>query len=71
MRRLPLGTLDRFLDARVLAENAERVLDLIDRRVTERVPAALPDQRRPGCAPPLWTRVIVPRSPSPNCWTRA
>ena len=37
---LPLDTLDPFLDARVLAEERERVLDLIDRRVTERVPAA-------------------------------
>ena len=37
---LPLDTLEPFLDARVLSEERNRVLELIDRRVTERVPAA-------------------------------
>lgn len=62
---LPPDTLDPFLDARVLAEERGRVLDLLDRRVTERVPA-------PYLTNEAWLRgrrfyvdkrVIVPRSP--------
>lgn len=62
---LPLDTLDPFLDARVLSSERERVLDLIDRRVTDRLPA-------PYLTHEAWLRghrfyvdqrVIVPRSP--------
>jgi len=62
---LPLDTLDPFLDARVLREERERVLDLIERRVAERLPA-------PYLTNEAWLRghrfyvdqrVIVPRSP--------
>lgn len=62
---LPLDTLEPFLDARVLPNERERVLDLIDRRVAERVPA-------PYLTHEAWLRghrfyvdqrVIVPRSP--------
>ena len=70
---LPLGTLDPFLDARVLAEERERVLDLIDRRVTERVPAAyLTNEAWLRGHRFMWTRASSCRArPSPNCWTRA
>src|SRR3546814_12822875 len=37
---LPLDTLDPFLDARVLPDERARVLDLFDRRVAQRLPAA-------------------------------
>jgi len=37
---LPLDRLEPFLDARLLPEEVERVLAVIERRVTERVPAA-------------------------------
>lgn len=62
---LPLDTLDPFLDARVLAEERERVLDLIDRRVTERVPAAYLTNEAwlRGHRFYVDARVIVPRSP--------
>jgi ribosomal protein L3 glutamine methyltransferase len=62
---LPPDTLDPFLDARVLPEERERVLALLDRRVTERMPA-------PYLTNEAWlrgrrfyvdNRVIVPRSP--------
>jgi len=62
---LPPDTLDPFLEARVTADERTRVLSLIDRRVTERVPAAY-------LANEAWLsghrfyvdqRVIVPRSP--------
>jgi len=62
---LPLDTLDPFLDARVLGAERERVLALLDRRITERVPA-------PYLTGEAWLRghrfyvdkrVIVPRSP--------
>ena len=62
---LPLDTLEPFLDARVLSGERERVLELLDRRVTERVPA-------PYLTHEAWLRghrfyvdqrVIVPRSP--------
>ncbi|WP_144633444.1 50S ribosomal protein L3 N(5)-glutamine methyltransferase [Bordetella genomosp. 13] len=62
---LPLDTLEPFLDARVLPNERERVLGLIDRRVADRVPA-------PYLTNEAWlrghrfyvdARVIVPRSP--------
>jgi ribosomal protein L3 glutamine methyltransferase len=62
---LPLDTLNPFLDARVLPEEREQVLALLDRRVRERVPA-------PYLTNEAWlrgrrfyvdNRVIVPRSP--------
>lgn len=37
---LPLDTLDPFLDARLLDDEIRSVLDIIERRTTERVPAA-------------------------------
>ncbi|MEO9121538.1 MAG: 50S ribosomal protein L3 N(5)-glutamine methyltransferase, partial [Burkholderiaceae bacterium] len=37
---LPLDTLDPFLDAHVLPRERERFLKLVDRRMTERLPAA-------------------------------
>ena len=70
---LAAGHAGSFLDARVLAEERERVLDLIDRRVTERVPAAYLTNEA-GCAATasMWTRASSCRArPSPNCWTRA
>ncbi|MGE8614170.1 MAG: 50S ribosomal protein L3 N(5)-glutamine methyltransferase [Achromobacter veterisilvae] len=62
---LPLDTLDPFLDARVLGEERDRVLDLIDRRVTERVPAAYLTNEAwlRGHRFYVDERVIVPRSP--------
>jgi ribosomal protein L3 glutamine methyltransferase len=62
---LPLDTLDPFLDARVLGEERDRVLDLIDRRVTERVPAAYLTHEAwlRGHRFYVDERVIVPRSP--------
>lgn len=62
---LPLDTLDPFLDARVLREERMRVLDLIDRRVTQRVPAAYLTQQAwlRGHRFYVDSRVIVPRSP--------
>ncbi|WP_338764704.1 50S ribosomal protein L3 N(5)-glutamine methyltransferase [Massilia sp. METH4] len=38
--KLPLDKLDPFLDARLLPEEIQRVLDVIERRATERIPAA-------------------------------
>jgi ribosomal protein L3 glutamine methyltransferase len=38
--RLPLDKLDPFLDARLLPEEVDQLLRVIERRVTERVPAA-------------------------------
>lgn len=62
---LPLDTLDPFLDARVLDEERSRVLDLIDRRVTERVPTAYLTREAwlRGHRFYVDARVIVPRSP--------
>ena len=62
---LPLDTLEPFLDARVLDEERNRVLDLIDRRVTERVPAAYLTNEAwlRGHRFYVDARVIVPRSP--------
>jgi len=62
---LPPDTLDPFMDARVLREECERVLELVDRRVKERLPAAYLTNE-------AWLQghrffidelVIVPRSP--------
>ncbi|OZI44624.1 50S ribosomal protein L3 N(5)-glutamine methyltransferase [Bordetella genomosp. 5] len=62
---LPPDTLDPFLDARVLAKERERVLDLIDRRVSERLPAAYLTHEAwlRGHRFYVDSRVIVPRSP--------
>lgn len=62
---LPLDTLEPFLDARVLSEERNRVLDLIDRRVTERLPAAYLTNEAwlRGHRFYVDQRVIVPRSP--------
>ncbi|MDQ8030801.1 50S ribosomal protein L3 N(5)-glutamine methyltransferase [Bordetella genomosp. 1] len=62
---LPLDTLDPFLDARVLAKERDRVLDLIDRRVSERQPAAYLTNEAwlRGHRFYVDARVIVPRSP--------
>src|SRR3954464_2724084 len=62
--KLPLDKLDPFLDARLLPEEVKAVLDVIERRAVERVPAAyitneawLGDYRFY-----VDRRVIVPRS---------
>lgn len=62
---LPLDTLEPFLDARVLDKERARVLDLIDRRVTERLPAAYLTNEAwlRGHRFYVDQRVIVPRSP--------
>ncbi|KDC63098.1 50S ribosomal protein L3 N(5)-glutamine methyltransferase [Bordetella bronchiseptica] len=62
---LPPDTLDPFLDARVLPSERGRVLDLIDRRVTERLPAAYltGEAWLRGHRFHVDRRVIVPRSP--------
>lgn len=62
---LPPDTLDPFLDARVTANERTRVLELIDRRVTERLPAAYLTHETwlRGHRFYVDQRVIVPRSP--------
>lgn len=62
---LPLDTLEPFLDARLLSEERNRVLELIDRRVTERLPAAYLTNEAwlRGHRFYVDQRVIVPRSP--------
>lgn len=62
---LPPDTLDPFQDARVLGKERERVLDLIDRRVNERLPAAYLTHEAwlRGHRFYVDQRVIVPRSP--------
>ncbi|MBV7485638.1 50S ribosomal protein L3 N(5)-glutamine methyltransferase [Bordetella sp. BOR01] len=62
---LPLDTLDPFLDARVLPQERARVLELLDRRVAERLPAAYLTQEAWLCGHRFYVdaRVIVPRSP--------
>lgn len=62
---LPPDTLDPFLDARVTANERARVLQLIDRRVTERLPAAYLTREAwlRGHRFYVDERVIVPRSP--------
>lgn len=62
---LPLDTLDPFLDAQVLPRERERFLKLIDRRMTERLPAAYltGEAWLQGQHFTVDQRVIVPRSP--------
>lgn len=62
---LPLDTLEPFLDARVLPEEAQRFLQLAQRRVDERQPAAYltGEAWLQGHRFVVDSRVIVPRSP--------
>jgi len=62
---LPLDTLDPFLDARVLPHERKRFLDSIERRVTERRPAAYltGEAWLQGQRFLVDPQVIVPRSP--------
>lgn len=62
---LPPDTLQPFLDARVLAEERQRFLDIVDRRCTERVPAAYltGEAWLQGHRFVVDSRVIIPRSP--------
>ena len=61
---LPLDTLDPFLDARLLDTEIDAVLKVIERRATERVPAAYITQEAwmHGRRFYIDERVIVPRS---------
>jgi ribosomal protein L3 glutamine methyltransferase len=61
---LPLDTLDPFLDARLLDTEIDAVLSVIERRATERVPAAYITQEAwmHGRRFHVDERVIVPRS---------
>ncbi|TWG80397.1 ribosomal protein L3 glutamine methyltransferase [Cupriavidus gilardii J11] len=61
---LPLDTLEPFLDARLLPAEIEAVLEIIRRRVDERVPAAYLTQEAymHGLRFHVDSRVIVPRS---------
>src|SRR3546814_3012830 len=70
---LPLDTLDPFLDARVLTEEKKRYLEMIERRLTERVPAAYltGEAWLQGYRFPVDPRVIVPRSPISELQTEA
>ncbi|MBC2770222.1 50S ribosomal protein L3 N(5)-glutamine methyltransferase [Pusillimonas minor] len=62
---LPLDTLDPFLDARVLPEEREKFLNLVARRLDERVPAAYltGEAWLQGHRFVVDPRVIIPRSP--------
>ena len=61
---LPLDTLDPFLDARLLDTEIDAVLKVIERRTTERIPAAYITQEAwmHGYRFHVDERVIVPRS---------
>ena len=61
---LPLDTLDPFLDARLLDEEIEAVLKVVERRATQHVPAAYITQEAwmHGLRFYVDERVIVPRS---------
>jgi len=62
---LPLDTLDPFLDARTLAHERKRFLDLVERRITERKPVAYltGEAWLQGQRFLIDPNVIVPRSP--------
>ncbi|NYT79393.1 50S ribosomal protein L3 N(5)-glutamine methyltransferase [Alcaligenaceae bacterium] len=62
---LPLDTLEPFLDARVLPEERERFLKLLDRRINERIPAAYltGEAWLQGHRFVVNSSVIIPRSP--------
>ncbi len=62
---LPLDTLDPFLDAKVLPDEREKFLKMVDRRLTERVPAAYltGEAWLQGHRFAVDPRVIIPRSP--------
>lgn len=66
---LPLDTLDPFLDARVLPEERERFLTLVERRKTERIPAAYLTGEAwvQGYRFAVDPRVIIPRSLISEC----
>jgi ribosomal protein L3 glutamine methyltransferase len=62
---LPLDTLEPFLDARVLPEERERFLKLLEQRIVEKVPAAYltGEAWLQGHRFKVDPRVIIPRSP--------
>ncbi|HEU0230867.1 MAG TPA: 50S ribosomal protein L3 N(5)-glutamine methyltransferase [Burkholderiaceae bacterium] len=66
---LPLDTLDPFLDARVLPEERERFLALVERRLAERLPAAYltGEAWLQGYRFTVDPSVIIPRSPIAEC----
>lgn len=66
---LPLDTLDPFLDARVLPEERERFLTLVERRKNERIPAAYltGEAWLQGYRFTVDPRVIIPRSLIAEC----
>jgi ribosomal protein L3 glutamine methyltransferase len=62
--KLPLDKLDPFMDARLLPQEVEQILAVLERRATEKVPAAyITNQAWLGTYPfYVDERVIVPRS---------
>jgi len=62
---LPLDTVDPYLDARVLPEERARFLKLLERRITDRIPAAYltGEAWLQGHRFVVDPRVIIPRSP--------
>ena len=62
---LPLDTLEPFLDARLTSEEKKRCLEIVERRLDERVPAAYltGEAWLQGHRFAVDPRVIVPRSP--------